>query len=145
VSEIERFTEQKRRAWDEVAGPRRVEGMLPSFFASGGSTLQPEELQAAGDLAGLRRLALTGEYFGRWVPRTSSRLGISCRVDTSETNHQFCWPLGDVVSAAAGAGLEVRSLTEFATGGGAEHASAVVRAVLDRLPRWYVLTAAKRG
>jgi SAM-dependent methyltransferase len=55
---IERFTDHNRRAWDEIAHPRRARFPPAGFFASGGSTLRPFELAAAGDVVGKRLLHL---------------------------------------------------------------------------------------
>lgn len=55
---IERFTDQNRRAWNEIAHPRRTRFPSAEFFAAGGSSLRPFELEAADDIAGKRLLHL---------------------------------------------------------------------------------------
>lgn len=55
---LERFTRHNRRAWDEIAHPRRARFPPAGFFASGGSALRPFELDAAGNVAGKRLLHL---------------------------------------------------------------------------------------
>jgi len=55
---IEGFTRHNRRAWDEIADSRRARFPSAAFFAAGGTTLRPVELDAAGDVAGKRLLHL---------------------------------------------------------------------------------------
>jgi SAM-dependent methyltransferase len=72
------FTEQNRRAWNEIAEVRV--GMWPeaAFFAGGGSTLAEPIVAAAGDVAGLRLLHLqcaTGEETLSWAVRGAVATG----------------------------------------------------------------------
>lgn len=40
-------------------------------------------------------------------------LGRNCRNSRREVNYQFSWPLGDIISAVARAGLRIESLAEY--------------------------------
>ena len=55
---VERFTDQNRHAWDEIAEHRRARFPPAEFFGTGSSTLRPFALEAAGDVAGKRLLHL---------------------------------------------------------------------------------------
>ena len=68
MAEWERYAQQNRRAWNEIALERSRsyrEALHPaSFFAKGGCSLQPEVVEAIGELHGRRALHLmcaTGE------------------------------------------------------------------------------------
>jgi SAM-dependent methyltransferase len=66
---IARYTESNRRAWDAIAEIRHTKQPGAEFFAAGNSTLDPRELQAMGEVRGLRLLHLqcaTGEDTLSW-------------------------------------------------------------------------------
>ncbi len=70
MSDIRQFTEQNRRAWNEIAEIRAASRKPARFFAEGGSTLVPEELAAVEDVKGKTLLHLqcaTGEDTLSWV------------------------------------------------------------------------------
>jgi hypothetical protein len=52
------YTESNRRAWNEIAQVRSTTQPPAEFFAEGNSTLNKQELQAAGDVQGRRLLHL---------------------------------------------------------------------------------------
>jgi 2-polyprenyl-3-methyl-5-hydroxy-6-metoxy-1,4-benzoquinol methylase len=68
---IEKYIAQNARAWDEIAEIRQKERTKPaSYFASGGSALNPLLVEAAGDLHGKSLLQLqcsTGEETISWA------------------------------------------------------------------------------
>jgi hypothetical protein len=49
---IRAFTAQNRRAWEEIADVRQTKWQPASFFAQGGTLLDPRVLAVAGDMAG---------------------------------------------------------------------------------------------
>jgi SAM-dependent methyltransferase len=54
------------------------------------------------------------DYFARGMPSEQRDLGfLALNAPTSESHFIFFWPLGDVVTAVARAGLVVESLQEF--------------------------------
>lgn len=58
MDDVRTITARNREAWNGVAEARRANCAPPEFFAAGGSTLDPEETAALGDVAGLRVLNL---------------------------------------------------------------------------------------
>ncbi len=70
MSDIQRYTEQNRRAWNEIAEVRQARWPDARFFAADGSILDPVVLKAAGDVAGRTLLHLqcaTGEETLSWA------------------------------------------------------------------------------
>jgi SAM-dependent methyltransferase len=260
---VRNYTQQNRRAWNEIAGPRRAKACPPEFFIDGKVALDETELREAGDVRGLRLLNLqcssgnealswavlgaevTGvdisdvaieiardlaagaglratfvtadvyelprefqrgdfdivfssagilcwlpdiwewgrvvaralkpggrlifsdhhpvreciwftdgaievdrDYFGRGTPhREDGGLGVlALNAPSSETHFQFCWPLGDVVTALIRAGMRIDYLEEF-PGPASYYRKAAenirVPELAERLPDWYQLTATR--
>lgn len=256
-----KFTGQNRRAWNEIAMPRRAKAPPPEFFADGKLTLDEDSLAAVGDVRGKRVLNLqcasggdtlsfaslgaeavgvdisdvaigiardiarsagiearfvaadvynlpdelqqgdfdlvwssTGivcwlpdldawartvasalrpggrlvledhhplieclrysdagidvvrDYFGRATPSSEADLGkLACGAPSNERHFLFAWPLGDVVTAVAGAGMRIQSLREFPTEQTpyyrAAHSDVRVPQLVLRLPGFYRLVA----
>src|SRR5262245_5620121 len=101
MTEIERYTDQNRRAWDEIAEVR-YKGMEPAeFFAKGGSTLSERILDITGDVHGLTLCHLqcaTGEDTLSWANRGARATGVDFSPKQIELAKQ----------KAAAAGLDVR-------------------------------------
>src|SRR5437764_6701745 len=97
------FIEHNRRAWNEIAAVRIHSQQPASFFAAGGSTLDPRELAAAGDVTGKTLLHLqcaTGEDTLSWAVAGARATG----VDLSEVQITLAQ------QKARDAGLDVRFL-----------------------------------
>ncbi|MGO8948495.1 MAG: class I SAM-dependent methyltransferase [Ktedonobacterales bacterium] len=76
---IAQYTESNRRAWNEIAHVRHATQPPAEFFAAGNSTLDPRELQAAGDVRGSRLLHLqcaTGEDTLSWSVAGAEATGV---------------------------------------------------------------------
>lgn len=58
VDSIRSYTTQNRHAWNQVAADRRSLLQPPEYFAGGGITLESDEVEAAGTVAGKRLLNL---------------------------------------------------------------------------------------
>src|SRR5690242_21454360 len=70
--DIRAYTEQNRRAWNEIAEVRERKWPGAEFFAGGGSLLDEPVVAAAGEVAGQRLLHLqcaTGEETLSWAVR----------------------------------------------------------------------------
>ena len=86
------------------------------------------------------QLQLAGDYFGRG--KTQAETGWSHfkgGEDAKETKYEFNWPLGDIVTALAQAGLRIERLEEFP--GGPEYRFKDRQADSMRLPGDFLLTA----
>lgn len=60
------------------------------------------------------KLTITEDYFGRGKPEYDHGWAhFTGGEDATETKVQFAWPLGDIVTALARAGLRIESLDEF--------------------------------
>lgn len=60
------------------------------------------------------KLEIVSDYFGRGVPEFDQGWGhFAGAEDATETKVQFSWPLGDIVTALARAGLRIDALTEY--------------------------------
>jgi SAM-dependent methyltransferase len=60
------------------------------------------------------KLAITSDYFGREEPEFDQGWShFPGGEEATETKAQFAWPLGDIVTALARAGLRIESLEEF--------------------------------
>jgi SAM-dependent methyltransferase len=73
------FTTQNRRAWEEIADVRQAMWQPASFFAQGGTLLDPRVLAAAGDIAGRSVLHLqcaTGEETLSWAVAGARATGV---------------------------------------------------------------------
>jgi SAM-dependent methyltransferase len=101
MSDIERYTQQNRRAWNEIASVRHKKWPPAQFFAEGGSILDPPVLAAAGDVTGQTLLHLqcaTGEDTLSWAVMGAHPSG----VDISDAQIELAQ------RKAADAGLAVR-------------------------------------
>jgi SAM-dependent methyltransferase len=100
--EIARITGQNQHAWDEIARVRHTSISHPaSFYATGGSILDPRTVQAAGDVKGRTLLQLqcsTGEETISWAVLGARAAG----VDISPVQIELARAL------AREAGLDVR-------------------------------------
>jgi SAM-dependent methyltransferase len=101
MPEINDYTAQNRRAWNEIAAVRATIWPDAAFFAAGGTLLEPEVLAAAGDVRGQTILHLqcaTGEDTLSWAVAGAQATG----VDLSDAQ------IALAVEKAAAAGLAVR-------------------------------------
>jgi SAM-dependent methyltransferase len=79
MSEVSHYTEKNRRAWNEIASVREASQPSSDFFREGGSTLDPRELQAVGDIRGKKLLHLqcaTGEDTLSWTIAGGDATGV---------------------------------------------------------------------
>ena len=79
MPDIRGYTEQNRRAWNEIAEVRQARWPDADFFARGGSILDPVVLKAAGDVAGRTLLHLqcaTGEETLSWAVAGARATGV---------------------------------------------------------------------
>ncbi len=80
VSDPSRYTEQNRRAWDEIAAVRHAAIARPAqFYAEGGSILAERAVNAAGEVTGMNLLHLqcsTGEETLSWAVRGAQACGV---------------------------------------------------------------------
>src|SRR5215469_13273420 len=100
---IARYTESNRRTWDEIAQIRHTKQPGAEYFASGNLTLDPRELQAMGEIRGLRLLHLqcaTGEDTLSWSVAGAEATGVDISEEQIELARQ----------KAAAAGLSTRFL-----------------------------------
>ena len=101
MPDIRGYTEQNRRAWNEIAEVRQAKWPDADYFAAGGSILDPVVLKATGDVAGRTLLHLqcaTGEETLSWAVAGAQPTG----VDISEAQ------IALAERKAADAGLAVR-------------------------------------
>jgi SAM-dependent methyltransferase len=74
------FTQQNRRAWNEIAAPRhQVSFPTAEFFGQGGSLLDPRVVEAAGDVRGKTLLHLqcsTGSDTLSWAAHGAQATGV---------------------------------------------------------------------
>ena len=79
MPDIRGYTEQNRRAWNEIAEVRQARWPDAHFFAAGGSILDPVVLEATGDVAGRTLLHLqcaTGEETLSWAVAGAQATGV---------------------------------------------------------------------
>lgn len=79
MKEIEQYTSQNRRAWDEIAAVREKTFEQAEFFAQGGCRLGEHVLSLAGDVRGLTLCHLqcsTGEDTLSWANKGAIATGI---------------------------------------------------------------------
>ena len=77
--ETEKYTDQNRRAWDEIAEARHKGMETAEFFAKGGCLLNERVLEVAGDVHGLKLCHLqcaTGEDTLSWANRGAHATGV---------------------------------------------------------------------
>ena len=79
MNETEKYTDQNRKAWEEIAEVRQ-KGMAPAeFFAAGGCGLSDRILNIAGDVRGLKLCHLqcaTGEDTLSWANKGADVTGV---------------------------------------------------------------------
>lgn len=93
-------------------------------------------------------VVVTADYFGRGTPRGEPMHPVNAPSGAGMQDDyvSFVWPLGDVVTALAGAGLRIELVAEqsepaiFLKSSGA---SEEMRRAASRLPAWYALRARK--
>lgn len=79
MSDLFSYTERNQHAWNEIAQIRQATQQPAAFFAQGHSTLDPRELQAAGNVSGKRLLHLqcaTGEDTLSWAVAGADVTGV---------------------------------------------------------------------
>lgn len=123
----------------------RWAGIVAAALRPGGRLILFEEHPVAGCLwVEDGKLAITDDYFGRGKTTPDQGWGhFAGGEGAQETKYQFSWPLGDVVTALAQAGLRIESLAEFPS-----NAEWRFGATLDdarRLPGQYLLVARREG
>ncbi len=123
----------------------RWAGVVAAALRPGGRLILFEEHPVAGCLwVENGTLQVTEDYFGR--NRTSPDQGwghFQGGEDAQETKYQFSWPLGDVVTALARAGLRIESLEEFPSD--ADWRFGDLLGAVQRLPGQYLLVARKNS
>ena len=88
------------------------------------------------------KLEIISDYFGRGVPEFDQGWGhFAGAEDATETKVQFSWPLGDIVTALARAGLRIESLAEYPSD--AEWRFGPLLGQVSRLPGEFLLVATK--
>ena len=88
------------------------------------------------------KLEIISDYFGRGIPEFDQGWGhFTGAEDATETKVQFSWPLGDIVTALARAGLRIESLTEYPSE--AEWRFGPLLNQVSRLPGEFLLVATK--
>jgi 2-polyprenyl-3-methyl-5-hydroxy-6-metoxy-1,4-benzoquinol methylase len=129
------YTQQNRRAWNEIARVRSMGFPPAEFFANGQSTLAPRVIQVArdafGDLAGLRVIHLqcsTGEDTLSWSVNGAVAVGVDIAEQQIDIARQKAAQAGvsaeftaaDVYDLPAGLPVGLRHLYDLVfTGGGA--------------------------
>ena len=101
MKDTQKYTQQNRRAWDEIADIREKKMKPAAFFATGGCTLGDEVLAVAGDVRGVSLCHLqcaSGEDTLSWANRGANATG----VDLSPRQIELA------KEKAAAAGLSVR-------------------------------------
>jgi SAM-dependent methyltransferase len=79
MTDISDYTQQNRRAWNEIAEVRHKKQQPAEFFAKGGSTLEAKELGVAGNLTRSTLLHLqcaTGEDTLSWAVAGAQATGV---------------------------------------------------------------------
>jgi SAM-dependent methyltransferase len=79
MDDLSHFTQLNRHAWNEIATVRSQTRQPAQFFLAGGSTLDPRELAAAGDVNGMTLLHLqcaTGEDTLSWAQAGAQATGV---------------------------------------------------------------------
>lgn len=88
------------------------------------------------------KLTITEDYFGRDKTAPDQGWGhFKGGEEAQETKYQFSWPLGDVVTALARAGLRIASLDEFPSD--ADWRFGDLLGAAQWLPGQYLLVASK--
>lgn len=90
------------------------------------------------------RLEITGDYFARDRPEYDQGWAhFTGGEAATETKAMFLWPLGDVVTALARAGLRIERLEEYPSDAAWRFGAALD--AVRRLPGRYLLIARKEG
>lgn len=118
-------------------------GVVAAALKPGGRLILDEEHPVAGCLWGTDgRLEIAGDYFGRGAPEYDTGWAhFAGGEGATETKCQFSWPLGDIITALARAGLRLESLTESPSDAGWRFGPRLDEA--RRLPGQYLLVARK--
>lgn len=121
----------------------RWAGVVAAALRPGGQFMLYEEHPLAGCLWVTEgKLELTGDYFARGKPEWGRGwTHFAGGEGATETKAEFSWPLGDVVTALARAGLRIESLAEFPSD--AEWRFGALLDEVRRLPGAYLLVARK--
>ncbi len=118
-------------------------GVAARALRPGGRLILLEEHPLAACLElGADGLALIDDYFRRGsAVEGAGWYHFKGGEDARENKYEFNWPLGDVVSALAGAGLRIEKLVEYPAGAGWRFGEQGEQ--VSRLPGNYLLTAVK--
>jgi SAM-dependent methyltransferase len=121
----------------------RWAGIVAAALKPGGRLILDEEHPVAQTLwVDEGKLTITTDYFGRGKPEYDQGWAhFTGGEDATETKVQFAWPLGDIVTALARAGLRIESLEEFPST--ADWRFGELLGEVQRLPGHYVLVATK--
>lgn len=121
----------------------RWAGVIAAALKPGGRLILAEEHPIAGCLwATDGALTITSDYFGRGTPEFDRGWGhFAGAEDAQEVKAQFAWPLGDIVTALARAGLRIESLEESPST--ADWRFGPLLDEVRHLPGEYVLIASK--
>ncbi len=121
----------------------RWAGVVAAALRPGGRFILYEEHPIAGCLwVTDGRLEITGDYFARGTPHYDRGWAhFAGGEDAAEVKAEFFWPLGDVVTALARAGLRIERLEEFPSDAGWRFGERLNE--VRRLPGCYLLVARK--
>ena len=88
------------------------------------------------------QLAITSDYFGRQTPELDTGWGhFRGGEDAQQVKVEFSWPLGDVITALARAGLRIDELHEFPSAAEWRFGEKLIE--VARFPGQYLLAATK--
>jgi SAM-dependent methyltransferase len=126
--ETEKYTDQNRRAWDEIAEIRHKRMQTAEFFANGGCLIDKRTLEVVGDVHGLTLCHLqcaTGEDTLSWANKGAQATGVDISPKQIELAQQKATAAGLSVRFIASdiyalpAGLFAEGFDILFTGGGA--------------------------
>ena len=119
--------------------------VVAAALRPGGRLILSEEHPIAGCLwVTDGKLEITDDYFGRGKTTPDQGWGhFSGGEDAQEKKYQFAWPLGDIITALANAGLRIESLHESPSD--ADWRFGALLDAVRRLPGRYLLTARRDG
>jgi SAM-dependent methyltransferase len=121
----------------------RWAGVVAAALRPGGRLILDEEHPVAQTLwVAEGKLTITTDYFGRGKPEYDHGWShFAGGEDATETKAEFAWPLGDIVTALARAGLRIESLEEFPSAADWRFGDLLNEA--RHLPGHYLLVATK--
>jgi SAM-dependent methyltransferase len=121
----------------------RWAGVVAAALKPGGRLILDEEHPVAQTLwVTDGKLEITTDYFGRGKPEYDQGWShFAGGEGATETKAQFAWPLGDIVTALARAGLRIASLEEYPSA--ADWRFGELLNEVQRLPGHYLLVATK--